>query len=128
MVRPSDSVAALVATLKSPSRWQAVTFRPLLRQIRSPSILRTAEPRGPPNGRPVESFNPLSGLGCQEIIARECSVRHIDHSKRDHGISTIGLSDMLTDLMSVGELEQFADAFEHCEREVAQSIILDKRG
>ena len=30
--------------------------------------------------------------------------------------------------MSVGELEQFADAFEHREREVAQSIILDKRG
>jgi serine/threonine-protein kinase HipA len=30
--------------------------------------------------------------------------------------------------MSARELEQFADAFEHHEREVAQSIILDKRG
>jgi serine/threonine-protein kinase HipA len=30
--------------------------------------------------------------------------------------------------MSVGELEQFADAFEHREREVAQSIILVNRG
>ena len=30
--------------------------------------------------------------------------------------------------MSAGELEQFADAFEHREREVAQSIIRDKRG
>ena len=30
--------------------------------------------------------------------------------------------------MSVGELDQFADAFEHREREVVQSIILGKRG
>jgi serine/threonine-protein kinase HipA len=30
--------------------------------------------------------------------------------------------------MSSGELEQFADAFEHREREVAQSILREKRG
>ena len=30
--------------------------------------------------------------------------------------------------MSVGELEQFTDAFEHREREVAQSIVREKRG
>src|ERR1700688_2249557 len=30
--------------------------------------------------------------------------------------------------MSVGELEQFADAFEHREREVAQSIVRERRG
>src|ERR1700733_12654301 len=30
--------------------------------------------------------------------------------------------------MSAGELEQFADAFEHREREVAQSIVSEKRG
>jgi hypothetical protein len=30
--------------------------------------------------------------------------------------------------MSAAELEQFADAFEHREREVAQSIIRENRG
>jgi hypothetical protein len=30
--------------------------------------------------------------------------------------------------MSAGDLEQFADAFEHREREVAQSIVREKRG
>jgi serine/threonine-protein kinase HipA len=74
---------------------------------------------------PAASIDALMAVAAYFKLDKKAAVRILAEVERT--VSTWRVSGRELG-MSAGELEQFADAFEHREREVAQSIVRKKRG